>query len=239
MSDLHTECYKDGGARLVESMPTGDVLILAGDITYLRFYSDCRWLLKAIGDRFNKIFFVPGNHEYWRSYPNDVQSMLLNFEFEVQGFHWLRTGNIVEYKGKRFMGDTMWFPDDPLNPLFAKWMPDFELIKDFVPWVYEENQKFKDFARAEMKEGDIVVTHHAPSTLSISDFYKDDDFNRFFVSPMEDVILDKKPALWIHGHMHQKFDYTLGDTRVVCNPFGYPREKNGNLKFKESIVVEI
>lgn len=33
--------------------------------------------------------------------------------------------------------------------------------------------------------------------------------------------------LWVHGHMHNASDYVIGDTRVVCNPKGYPGEKNG------------
>ena len=28
-------------------------------------------------------------------------------------------------------------------------------------------------------------------------------------------------ALWVHGHMHDPFDYEIYGTRVVCNPRGY------------------
>ena len=27
-------------------------------------------------------------------------------------------------------------------------------------------------------------------------------------------------SLWVHGHMHDSFDYQVGDTRVICNPSG-------------------
>ena len=30
--------------------------------------------------------------------------------------------------------------------------------------------------------------------------------------------LDPGPDLWVHGHTHNSFDYTLGRTRVVVNP---------------------
>ena len=29
---------------------------------------------------------------------------------------------------------------------------------------------------------------------------------------------------WIHGHMHQRTSYRLGETTVVCNAYGYHRE---------------
>jgi Icc-related predicted phosphoesterase len=31
------------------------------------------------------------------------------------------------------------------------------------------------------------------------------------------------PALWIHGHVHESFEYTIGQTKVACNPRGYVR----------------
>lgn len=33
---------------------------------------------------------------------------------------------------------------------------------------------------------------------------------------------DTAPELWIHGHVHAKQDYRVGDTRVIANPRGYP-----------------
>ena len=31
-----------------------------------------------------------------------------------------------------------------------------------------------------------------------------------------------QPALWIHGQTHEACDYLIGQTRIVCNPRGYP-----------------
>ncbi len=38
---------------------------------------------------------------------------------------------------------------------------------------------------------------------------------------MDELILKRQPALWVHGHTHDSADYHLGSTHVVCNPFGY------------------
>ena len=55
--------------------------------------------------------------------------------------------------------------------------------------------------------------------------YAESPINRFFVSDETPLILDKKPRLWVHGHTHLTCDYMLGETRVVCNPHGYPKER--------------
>jgi len=45
--------------------------------------------------------------------------------------------------------------------------------------------------------------------------------------------LADKIKLWIHGHMHDEFDYTIGITNIVCNPRGYPKEsQHGSFKLK-------
>jgi hypothetical protein len=69
----------------------------------------------------------------------------------------------------------------------------------------------------------VVVTHHAPTALSIAECYKGDTLmNGAFHSDLSDFILDRPQIkLWTHGHMHNKSDYMVGDTRVVCNPRGY------------------
>ena len=42
-------------------------------------------------------------------------------------------------------------------------MSDFSVIRDFQSWVYEENARAVTFFRRELREGDVVVTHHLPS----------------------------------------------------------------------------
>jgi hypothetical protein len=49
------------------------------------------------------------------------------------------------------------------------------------------------------------------------------------------------PSLWLHGHVHKSFDYTICNTRVVCNPRGYPGP-NGtreNPNFDPTLTIEV
>ena len=73
----------------------------------------------------------------------------------------------------------------------------------------------------------IIVTHHAPSPYSISDKYKGSMLNPAFASNLNQFIVDNPNIrLWCHGHCHSSFDYILGETRIVCEPFGYGNENN-------------
>ena len=69
----------------------------------------------------------------------------------------------------------------------------------------------------------VVVTHHTPSMMSCAPHYRGDTLmNGAYHNSFEDFIMDKPSIkLWVHGHTHDDFDYTIGDTRVVCNPRGY------------------
>jgi len=82
----------------------------------------------------------------------------------------------------------------------------------------------------------VVCSHHAPSRLSIHPRYSSDLLmNGGFCSELFDFIADRPQIkTWIHGHTHHKFDYMIGETRVVCNPRGYvgyePQSKGYELK---------
>ena len=68
--------------------------------------------------------------------------------------------------------------------------------------------------------------------------YGDVPLNFCYYTELTEFILDRAPALWLHGHVHSSFDYMIGDTRVVCNPRGYVgNEVNPN--FDPELVVEV
>jgi len=45
----------------------------------------------------------------------------------------------------------------------------------------------------------------------------------------------------VHGHIHESFDYQVGNCRVVCNPRGYLQHGRGleNKRFNPALVVDL
>jgi hypothetical protein len=84
----------------------------------------------------------------------------------------------------------------------------------------------------------VVITHHAPSPRSIAPPFRDDPLNPAFVSDLEAMIRTFQPPLWIHGHIHNSFDYWIGRTRIVCNPRGYFPDQL-NPAFDPCFVAEV
>ena len=136
------------------------------------------------------------------------------------------------------MGGTMWFPPNPSNWMFERFMPDFKKIANLRDYAYRENSRLKESLRKHCEPDDIVVTHHLPLYKSVSERYMNSQINRFFVSDMSRVINKNKPTLWVHGHTHGKFDYMAGDTRVVCNPRGYPGEMSTAV-WDNHLIIEL
>src|SRR6185295_12942775 len=94
---------------------------------------------------------------------------------------------------------------------------------------------------AEPHEGPtVVVTHFAPARGSIAARFAGSPLNACFVSDLEPQIRRWQPALWLHGHTHDSFDYRIGATRVVANPRGYVlKGEIENRRFDPSLTLEV
>lgn len=240
MSDLHLEQHRDGGFTFLHSLdPSGvDVLVLAGDIVSARFPTQVRQQFEQLVAKYPKVFYVPGNHELWGSTADQALTGLRSAISHLPNVV-LFDNQVITYKGHRFLGGPMWFPQwSPLYDYASTQMNDFEMVPEFRTWAPQANTKFREFLSRELKTGDVVLTHYLPSMKCVAPPYKGSQTNPFFVSEMDDLILDRAPALWLHGHTHESVDVQLGRTRIVCNPFGYPRILNPKYIEKLLIVVE-
>jgi hypothetical protein len=82
----------------------------------------------------------------------------------------------------------------------------------------------------------VVVTHHAPHANSLSDPKM--DLRWCYASDLGDLIHQRQPDLWIHGHIHSRADYRLGKTRVICNARGHTEEESSQT-FDPSLVISV
>jgi hypothetical protein len=81
----------------------------------------------------------------------------------------------------------------------------------------------------------IIMSHFVPHPRSIHEQYQGDACNPYFATDLS-RLFGPPVSLWIHGHTHSSFRYTINGTDVVCNPRGYGRE---NREFDATRVVEL
>lgn len=202
---------------MLDELPAlSDVLVVAGDLaSHDHLEQSVDWLCS----KFPHVVYVPGNHEYYFSDRDTVNSDLVKLKNRFQNFHPINC-ETVEIDGQRFIGATGWFPNQTDNWMYESMLNDFRLVKSFKEWNYELHDEHRNFLLENVLPTDVVVTHHAPTELSIHSRFAGSQYNRFYVANFQDVIQKCEPKLWIHGHMHNGFDYEYQQTRVVCNPMG-------------------
>ncbi len=124
-----------------------------------------------------------------------------------------------------------------INPeLFRTWS-DYKYIPNAEESIYRAWQEDMEYLFSTVRKDSIVISHFLPSWNSVHPQYAGDPTNIFYVIDKDiDLVEALQPKIWIHGHTHKFFDYTIGNTRVVANPLGYPGE---NSFFDDKFFVEI
>lgn len=234
VSDLHN----DHTIALIPPLSTDKdtVLILAGDICEFKKPSSFQEFFESIANRFSHILYVPGNHEYYGASLNTgIDSFKRRLHCDIPELHILNN-EIVTINGVKFIGSTMWSDFDNGNPL-SKFdaeatINDYRYIrygsyadpykrKLTANVVLSEHIKSRQFIEDNVDANSVVITHHAPTRLSIPEKFKNDKCNGAYVSNLEHIIFKHQPKLWIHGHTHNSCNYKLDNTTVLCNPRGY------------------
>ena len=238
LSDIHLEHYSDPNKAIafLESVrPTeiADVLVLAGDIWSLNQRATFRYL-----DEFRKwavdIVYVPGNHECYGTNPT-LQGRDTLKGLYAEGLRVLGPGyyESFTYEGHRFVGSTCWYPDTPIVRKNLKDWSDVSFTRGFIKWWERFQLEERKYLWDTVQGGDIVVSHMLPTWECISPQFEGSSANCLYVADLKDLILEKKPSLWIHGHSHDKFELTLGDTRILRSPIGYPSDLQKETKILE------
>ena len=227
VSDIHSEFWPESQAkaraladRRVPPMDSdyATVLLLPGDTGSYKRRNVYRWLIERLAERFLAVYDIPGNHYAYGGTDWDVRESpapdLGNYRFGAT----LADDTIT--------AATLWADFRRENPVVEEacrvGMNDFRQIKGITPAkVKARHREHLAFLEANIQPGGVVMTHFAPSWQSTSPEYGTSELNGYYASDLEDLILRKRPALWVHGHIHARSDYRIGDTRVICNPAGY------------------
>jgi Icc-related predicted phosphoesterase len=243
ISDLHVEF----GPWIFSNTIKADVVILAGDIGV--GMDGLKWAVQHIKDI--PVIYVPGNHEYFHQNMETLREEMKHFASKHTNLHLLDDG-VVKIDDVTFVGGTLWtdfelFHNRPMSMVYAlQGMADYEVImKDRSSYLVPADtlalhKNTLELITSTLHDNDgnktVVVTHHCPSEMSVSPRYRMDNLTPAFASDLSNLIITREPSLWIHGHTHEHFDYTLGNTRVLCTPRGYAHVK---YKTKPGRIVEV
>ena len=214
-----------------------------------------RDFLKRCSFQFPHVVYVAGNHEFYHGNFHKGVEHLREECNKFPNIYFLER-DIQFIDGVLFVGGTLWTDMNKGDPLtlhaIGDMMNDFRVIRNDEHGYtklrpahamdrYRKTVEYiKQMVDANGDRKCVVVGHHAPSFQSIGEQYKHDTLmNGGYASDLSEFIMDRPQIkLWTHGHMHQTFDYMIGETRVVCNPRGY--ESHGEVSgWDPNILIEI
>lgn len=245
MSDVHLDfCYIGGVDLPVLDDDASTILLVPGDICEGNNTALLTEFLVMMSNRFKEVIFVLGNHDY---YMTDMFTHVQRIKELTENFHNVtflhRSTRPKEFPDTHtvIIGATLWtnFNNEETFALLdaSRYMSDYTCIRyDGEPLrsyhILDEHIADLEYIKYQLKQYEgwntIVITHHAPSPLSITERYKGDFTNAYFVSDLHDIINEYNPYIWIHGHVHSSHDYLIDSTRVICNPVGYRHHIYGN-----------
>jgi predicted phosphohydrolase len=257
-SDLHLEfLVRDRpSVRLFGHAEGVDVLVLAGDISVgpeaIELFAD--WPARHV-------VYVAGNHEYygghWESTVDDIRAAARGTKL-----HFLENDSLV-IDGVRFLGCTLWtdfalagYEKAMAMDVAERFVLDYALVHTNAGLLRAADTiaahiASRAFLASELETPfagkTVVVTHHAPHPLSIHPRFAKHPANPAFINDLTQLLASVD--LWLHGHVHDSFDYRVGRCRVVANPAGYVlnrpllapgmRPQLQNEVFDEGLVIEV
>jgi Icc-related predicted phosphoesterase len=263
MSDLHVEhkCEWDLDDQTIAMLNDCDAVAVAGDVSDQADRS-IRWLGTRL--RSVPVLYTPGNHDI--RHPKHDLDMAMNEAKKLAAQQYPNVsvlyGDVTEVGGVTFIGTPLWtdfdftgmrpwamrLAEQEVADYISTLIRDEDAIRlmrpdDALRRHYAARQWLRDTLSSCRRDRAVVITHHAPHPKSLHDRFQGEDCNSAFVSDMEDLILEVGPALWLHGHTHDSFDYQIGATRVICNPKGHGPTERGkpseNPLFQPLCVVEL
>jgi Icc-related predicted phosphoesterase len=248
-SDVHLEFTGMGCDLDTVSEESRDILIVAGDLAEGTRGFD--WLRYQCS--FSDVVYVAGNHEYYGHDIDEVDKRFRDFANTIPTLHFLQK-DTVELFGLKIAGCTLWTDMQDMSGWerrqVEKSMTDFcgaitkrhtRLTADIACGI---NMDHRNWLMGQ-QDADIVVTHHAPSWQSVTDYWLENGklLNPAFAGNSDDLIRLIEPKYWIHGHMHSFMRYwhdeKVGGTQILCNPRGYGGSYQERTGFSDNFMISL
>lgn len=237
MSDLHLELNRQYAT--FDFPVKAPFLILGGDIGRLIDYGMFLPFLARQTARFEKVFLVLGNHEFYEmSYEDGVErARQLEKEDSLEGKLVLLDRNRWDDPDSELtiLGATLWSKVHPSEAeIVALRVSDYKLISGWSVAKHNECHA-RDLAYlteavaelnnlpAESQRNVLVTTHHAPCVDGASrpEHAKAPFRTAFSTDVIQAREFMRGVAVWMFGHTHFTTEFRKGGVRVVANQRGY------------------
>ena len=246
-SDLHLEFpHNREFIKKNPIIPTGEILLLAGDILPFQLLNESSEFLDRISDSFEKVYWIPGNHEY---YGSDINQRSGSFSEQIRSNVTLLNNQEIKIKDVNFIFSTLWSKIGEENRLIIE-----NTLSDFGS-IMDENKKFSsikfnelhtesvNFIRGKLSQNinqkNVVITHHVPTFLNYPEEHKQSRVNQGFATELYDLIHDSTIDYWIYGHHHTNIPtFDINGAKLITNQLGYVKYKK-NKTYRNDISFEI
>lgn len=229
-SDLHFE-FSANRNHLKDHpiIPTGEILLLAGDImpfAEMKKYND---QINSLADQFTAIYWVPGNHEY---YGYDIAQKPTPLFEKIRSNFFLVNNQQIQYKNVNLVFSTLWSKISPRNEWDVQQsVTDFSIISvgnekltpAYFSSLHADSLAFVAAAITAAPPGNtVVVTHHVPTLLNYPPKYKNNPLTDAFAVELFDFIEASGVSYWVYGHHHTNTPaFNIGRTQLLTNQLGY------------------
>lgn len=243
-SDLHLEFPANKNHLSKHPLePAGEILILAGDIMPFTHIENGKTFFDSLADNFRHVYWLPGNHEYYRS---DFNQRTGTFRENIRSNVTLLNNTTIVDENVRLIFSTLWSQIDPSKEhAIKRVMSDFKLITlngqkitidDYNALHVNSLHYLQTELTTPAAQRTIVITHHRPTFLNYPERYRYSDLNTAFATEMHDLIETSGATHWIFGHTHETLtDMTLGKTVLTTNPLGYI-ERHEHHAFRTKLI---
>jgi predicted phosphodiesterase len=234
LSDLHLEVGQQYSA--FDFPATASFLLLAGDIGRLIDHDAYRGFLESQVARYQKVFLVLGNHEF---YGLDYQSGL-DAARRLAEEPSLADGVVLLHRARwddpdsdlTVLGCTLWsaIQEDAYGIVEAK-VKDYQRIDHWtarqhstihaeeVAWLRDQVIQIQAAAGTRRL---LIATHHAPCIEGTSrPEHASNPWTSAFATDLVDQGGWEGVKTWVFGHTHYSAQFVRGGIRVVSNQRGY------------------
>ena len=235
-SDLHLE-FIDNALFMEKNpiIPTGEILILAGDIIPFRSIEKANRFFDFVSENFEKAYWIPGNHEY---YGGDIRNKEFSSLEAIRPNVFLVNNQSVLVGDIKIVFSSLWSYIWPENVFdVRRSVADFGHIRynddRFTPADFNAlHLSCRRFIYNELLDRSIpkkiVVTHHVPTLKDYPVEFIDSPINNAFACELSNIITETQPQAWIYGHHHRNTpNFKIGETSLLTNQLGYVSYSEG------------